>query len=230
MSRIACIIPAYREAARIGAVVDAALGCAAIDEIVVVDDGSPDETAKAAYRNDPRLRIISHTSNRGKTAALATGFHETTGETIVLLDADLVGITSHDIARLITPVTTGIADITISLRGNAVPQFKLIGLDYLSGERCFARSHIADALTDLDSLPRFGFEVFLNERVIAQKMRIAVVRFPSVQSPYKYRKVGWLRGLQEDVRMTRDILTVVSITQTLRQIAVMRYRLTVPKP
>ena len=64
------IIPAYREAGRIGAVVSEAVRY--IPDVIVVDDGSPDGTAVEAARAG--ARVVRHEVNRGKGAALNTGF------------------------------------------------------------------------------------------------------------------------------------------------------------
>ncbi len=61
-------------------------------EILLVDDGSRDETAaeaSAVARDDPRVRVLSHASNLGKGAALATGCLAARGDVLVFLDADL---------------------------------------------------------------------------------------------------------------------------------------------
>ena len=64
------IIPAYREAGRIAAVVEGVK--AFVSDVIVVDDGSPDETASQAERAG--ARVVRHPLNRGKGAALDTGF------------------------------------------------------------------------------------------------------------------------------------------------------------
>ena len=61
-------------------------------EVLLVDDGSADDTgaeARAAAATDPRVRVVTHPTNRGKGAALATGCAEARGDVLVFLDADL---------------------------------------------------------------------------------------------------------------------------------------------
>lgn len=81
------VIPAYREAAHVGRVVQDALGQGG--DVLVVDDGSGDGTAEAAQAAG--AQVIRHPVNRGKGAALATGFEEARRrgyEVVVTLDAD----------------------------------------------------------------------------------------------------------------------------------------------
>jgi len=214
--RLSCIIPAYNEAARIGAVLDAVLGHPWIDEVIVVDDGSTDQTARIAARKGARL--LHMTQNGGKARALAAGTALATGEWLMFIDSDLIGLTRSDLTRLIRPVLTGQADSAISLRRNAPLLWRLIGLDYISGERVMPKDMLAGHLHKLDRMPRFGVEVFLNALWIAAAHRIAVVRWPKVDSPSKARKYGVVQGLRGDFGMLRDILKTVSAPNAARQI------------
>ena len=86
-TRIAAIIPAYQAAPSVGDVVRGTLEI--LPEVLVVDDGSTDGTAEAARRAG--ARVISHAVNRGKGAALSTGFRDLFGrgfEAVLTLDAD----------------------------------------------------------------------------------------------------------------------------------------------
>lgn len=89
------VLPAYREAARIAPVISAA--CAQGATVLVVDDGSPDDTATVAEKAG--AVVLRHPVNRGKGAALATGFAEAVRrgcEVVITLDAD----GQHDPAEL----------------------------------------------------------------------------------------------------------------------------------
>ncbi|MGI9253195.1 MAG: glycosyltransferase family 2 protein [Thermomicrobiales bacterium] len=85
-------------------------------EVLVVDDGSRDETAGIVRRlaaNDPRVRLISHPVNQGYGAALSTGFSASTGEFVMFMDSDR----QFDIAdlRLLSPFV-GRYDIVAGFR------------------------------------------------------------------------------------------------------------------
>lgn len=214
--RLSCIIPAYNEAARIGPVLDAILGHPWIDEVIVVDDGSTDETARVAARKG--VRMVHMVQNGGKARALAAGTALATGDWLMFIDSDLSGLTQHDLTRLIQPVLTGQARVAISLRRNAPLLWRLIGLDYISGERVMPKDMLACHLHKLDGTPRFGVEVFLNALWIASGHRIAVVRWPKVDSPSKAKKHGFVEGLRGDFGMLRDILQTISAATATRQI------------
>ncbi|MEO1951520.1 glycosyltransferase [Thioclava sp.] len=226
MTTITCILPAYNEAPRIGAVLERVLDHRQIAEVIVIDDGSSDGTAEIAegYRDaHPHLRVLRRTQNYGKTAAVAAGIAEAAGSHLLLLDSDLLGLTHADLGALIAPVASGEADVTISLRRNAPRIWRMIGLDYISGERVIPREMLGERLDALNALPRFGLEVFMNRLWIAERARIAVVSWPGVDSPMKSAKLGnWRAGVAADARMIRDIFRTIAPHRALGQIVAMR--------
>jgi Glycosyl transferase family 2 len=219
--KVTCIIPAYNEAARIEAVLASVIGHPLIDEVIVVDDGSTDGTSAVAAGLE-EVRLIALPQNRGKTAALAVAMAQAQGDLLLLVDADLIGLSADHLTALITPVLSGAADLSISLRRNAPKLWQWIGLDYISGERVLRKSLIAPHLPHLTQLPRFGFEVFLNRLTITAGHRIAVVPWPEVISPVKSAKYGWWTGAKADIAMIRDLLRSVPALGLLHQIIHMR--------
>lgn len=224
---LTCLIPAYNEGARIPAVLAALHGHPLIDEVLVIDDGSHDDTvaqAERALSQLPRGRLLRQTQNGGKTRALARGLAEARGSHVLLLDADLTGLTPAHLTRLIAPVLSGAADLSVSLRDNAPWIWRVIGLDYISGERVLRRDLILPELNALETLPKFGFEVFLNRLVLASGARIAVVRWHGVKSPLKGAKYGLWQGIRGDFGMLRDMARTVPVWRLLGQILRLRAR------
>src|SRR5207249_2659640 len=89
---LSVVIPVYNEERTVAHVVESVAKLDCLLEIVVVDDGSTDGTSAALQnlvRRIPALRYIRDERNRGKTAALRTGFAETRGEIVIVQDADL---------------------------------------------------------------------------------------------------------------------------------------------
>ena len=110
--QISVIIPAHNEETHIAETVRAARAIEQVSEVVVVDDGSRDQTAAFAERAGAH-RVVRLTSNRGKGAALRRGLSEVTGGVILLLDADL-GASAREGERLLKPVLSGETDLTIA--------------------------------------------------------------------------------------------------------------------
>ena len=216
MAGISCIICTYNEAGRIGAILDAVVGNPAIAEIIVVDDGSSDGTpaVRAAY---PSLKVIAYAPNRGKTYAMSRGIEAAGQDHLMFLDADLAGINAWAIERLAAPVRDGRAEAAMSLRGNSLDIYRWLGVDFVTGERVIPASLVRDKVEIMAGLPRWGAEVFLNDLAIAAGLRIAVVRWPSVDNVRKYAKFGLLNGLMSEIGMVTDALKVISPIGVVRQ-------------
>ena len=137
--KITIIIPVYNEAENIGKVLDDILSCNYGCEIIVVDDGSTDQTN--AIANPKEVRVIKHRFNKGHGAALKTGIKNTQTEYVVFFDGDGQHVAA-DIKKLAE--TAGEYDAVVGRRdkGSSAslirkPGKKLISLlaNYLTGKK-----------------------------------------------------------------------------------------------
>ena len=85
ISDITCVIPAKNESATIAAVVGTALNLG-VAEVIVVDDGSTDETAKLAA--EAGARVVSHAYSKGNGAAIKTGARHAASKLLAMFDGD----------------------------------------------------------------------------------------------------------------------------------------------
>lgn len=216
--KVSCIICAYNERSTISGVLSVLSEVPAIDEVIVVDDGSSDGTQEVLRTAGDHVTVVTHAKNRGKTAALVSGFKKATGEYILLLDADLIGLTPAHVTALLSPVLTGVADVTISIRENSLLAYRAIGLDFVSGERVFPRALIADRIHEMEKLPPYGFESYVNEIFIAHRLRLRCVKFRGVLNNRKYNKLGIVRGFFAEVGMIIDVFQVLTPWRAARQI------------
>jgi glycosyltransferase involved in cell wall biosynthesis len=214
---VSCIICAYNEEERIGRVLKAVVGHPLIGEIIVINDGSSDQTEARARAFDG-VTVVSIHPNGGKTQALVCGLAMAKGDYLMLLDADLVGISKGAIDRLARPVLSGEADTSISMRGDTLALYRALGIDFISGERVLPRSLFNGVLEEMSRLPRWGGEVFINELIIKQKLRVAVVDWREVFHTPKGEKVGSKRaGAKQEWRMFQDLVRVLSPFGIIRQ-------------
>ncbi|MDB5189464.1 MAG: glycosyltransferase like 2 family protein, partial [Parcubacteria group bacterium] len=216
MKSISCVICAYNEVDRIRIILDVVTVHPLLTEVIVVNDGSTDATL-ALLAHYPSIRVVSYAPNRGKTYALGRGIREATGELIMLLDADLTGITAEDISTLAAPVLEERADVSFSLRSNSLWIYRMLGLDFVTGERVLPRPLAQAFMEESEHLPRWGGEVCMNRLLIEQKLSLAVVRWSHVLNVRKYKKLGRLEGMKEEMRMIRDAVSVLTPLGALHQ-------------
>ncbi|MCU1500152.1 MAG: hypothetical protein JWM47_4105 [Acidimicrobiales bacterium] len=214
--RISCVICAFNEADRIDGILDAVVDHPCVAEVIVVNDGSTDDTAEVLARRSD-ISTVSYPVNRGKTHALVQGIAAARYEYIMLLDADLAGVAARDIDALAGPVISGAAQVSLSLRSNSLGLYRYMGLDFVSGERVIPAWLLHDAAPAMARLPRWGAEVFINELIIAQGLKVAVVDWPDVLNIRKAEKAGAWRGLLEELHMIRDAVRVASLWGVVRQ-------------
>jgi len=107
---VSVIIPAFNEEKTVAHVVNVVKSLKYIGEIVVVDDGSTDQTSK--FAEEAGAKVIHHIKNRGKGAAIKTGFKNSNGDIVVFLDADLKNLTQSQVRNIVDPIMNGEADVT----------------------------------------------------------------------------------------------------------------------
>ena len=119
--RLSIVIPAYNEAARIEEALDRVLTCVAQQgwdaEVLVVDDGSKDETVAIVERwmaIHPRLSLVKNAGNRGKGYSVRNGLLQAAGEVVMFTDADL-SAPMEEANRLLDAIAEG-ADVAIGSR------------------------------------------------------------------------------------------------------------------
>jgi glycosyltransferase involved in cell wall biosynthesis len=111
---VSIVIPAYNEAPTIEHVLERLSALPWRLEIIVVDDGSTDDTAALVERSGS-AKLLRHERNRGKGAAVRTGIAATTGDIVVIQDADLE-YDPADLPKLLEPLLSGVADVVYGTR------------------------------------------------------------------------------------------------------------------
>ncbi|MGZ7134452.1 MAG: glycosyltransferase [Methanobacterium sp.] len=107
---VSIVIPAYNESSSVGNIIKIVKKLDIVNEVIVVDDGSTDDTAAIAEKEG--AIVIKHATNSGKGAALNTGFKNSKGDIVAFIDADLKNLTSDQVVKIIEPILDGKADIT----------------------------------------------------------------------------------------------------------------------
>ncbi len=116
---LSVLVPVYNEEATVTTVLEQVCHLGElVREVVVVDDGSTDQTVAAVEKfaaGEPRIALLRHPKNRGKTAAIRTALEAATGDVIIVQDADLEYDPS-EIPEVLSPILTGRADVVYGSR------------------------------------------------------------------------------------------------------------------
>jgi len=215
--KISCIIPAHNEGKRIGNVLKILRNHHLVDEITVINDGSTDNTVEVV-RRFKGVKLVNHDFNKGKSHTVMNGIKRAKYPILLLIDADLIGLTEKNVTDLIMPLKTGIADMSISLRKNAPLFWKIIGLDFISGERAFLKKIVHDH-EKLKKMRSWGIESnYLNKKIIEQNLRLKVVKWDNVISPYPHKKHSYFVGMKKFFGMVHQILSVTGLFGSAYQI------------
>jgi hypothetical protein len=112
------VIPCHNESGNIQECLRRVPQMGSWTEIVVVDDGSTDDTCekvKEIMAQDPRVRLIALEKNQGKASAVRAGFDAAVGDVLMILDADMA-VTPEELPKFLTPLQEGTADFVNGTR------------------------------------------------------------------------------------------------------------------
>lgn len=212
--RVSVVVPVFNEEKTVGEVVARLLKLPAVDEVILVDDGCEPAAARELERvaSQDRVWLVVHSQNRGKGAALRTGFERATGDIIVIQDADLE-YAPQNIPRLLEPLLRGDADVVYGSRyldrsgrkgawlhrianvilthlSNRLTGLKLTDME--TGHKAFRKDAIDQIVIEED---RFGVEPELTAKLARggwQFREVPVSYEPRTRADGK--KIGWMDG------------------------------------
>jgi dolichol-phosphate hexosyltransferase len=214
--KLSILMPVYNEDAHVAEALKQTL---AVDypcevELVVVDDGSRDDTAEVLSRFDePRLRVITHPRNQGKGAAVRTAASNAEGDYLVMLDADLE-YDPQDLPKLLAPVLDGRAKVVY---GNRVfGAHTAYSFWYVMGNKAittaanvFYNSYLGDLETCFKLMPvalfrsldirsqGFGIEAEITAKLLRRKIKPYEVPISyRARSREEGKKITWRDGVE----------------------------------
>ena len=220
---ISIVVPCYNESKTLETIIARVLAADVSGlerEIILVDDGSRDDSvkiAKALAERHPNIRVLEHTINRGKGAALRTGFQAAAGEIVLVQDADLE-YSPSDYPRLLAPILDGRADVVYGSRFRSGSEMRVLffwhnvansiltlmsnmmtNLNLTDMETCYKvfRREVIQAVTIQED--RFGFEVEITAKIARLPVRPRIYEVGISYSGRTYsegKKITWKDGIR----------------------------------
>jgi glycosyltransferase involved in cell wall biosynthesis len=196
------LIPAYNEAANIALVVGVARA-AGLGPVLVVDDGSADATVESARAAG--AVVLSLAGNRGKGGAVFAGAAQLDTDVVVLLDADLLGLTPQHLRALAEPVLSGDVDMTRGVFSGG--RWRTTAAQRLTPQLNGQRGVWRQRLLEIEGLAgsRYGIEVAITEHAKRSGWRVADVPLPGVSQVMKEEKRGFWVGFGVRLKMYAEI-------------------------
>ncbi len=216
--RLSIVIPAYNESLRIEGTLERVMGCVRRRgwdaEVLVVDDGSSDETTDIVQRwmqSHPRLHLVKNEGNRGKGYSVRNGLLQAAGEIVMFTDADL-SAPMEEAERLMEAIDAG-ADVAIGSRWldkqrqtihqplyrrffgrcfNWVTR-RVMGLPYKDtqcGFKAFKRE-AAQVIFRLQTIERWGFDPEI--LFIARKLKYKIAEVPVTWGHDERSRMSYLK-------------------------------------
>ncbi|MGI6587779.1 MAG: glycosyltransferase family 2 protein [Peptococcia bacterium] len=200
---VTTIIPAYNEGKYISNVLKSLQNVEEITQIIVVSDGSTDNTVQEALNWG--AQVIALQENIGKGGALNIGLQYSLEDIVLFLDADLLGLTEQHILDLISPVINGQAEMTVGIfeNGRLVTDMAQVLSPYLSGQRCI-KKRCLEQIEDL-AISGFGAETVLTHYAQQKKLQTVYVQLPKMSHVMKEEKLGLVKGFAYRMKMYWEI-------------------------
>ena len=202
MLTCAVLVPAYNEAAHVARVIGVARA-AALGPVWVIDDGSSDATIQAAQAAG--AEVLQLPDNRGKGGAVFAGAAHVDTDVVVLLDADLLGLTPNHIQKLAEPVLSSTAMMTRGMFSGG--RWRTTAAQHLTpqlnGQRAILRSKLLEVAGLADS--RYGIEIAITEHAKRAGWPVCDVPLYGVSQVMKEEKRGFWVGLGVRLKMYREI-------------------------
>jgi len=222
-SKVSIVVPVYNEKSTIEKVISNVLKADTLGfkkELIIIDDGSTDGTYKVIKKleKSKSIKIFRNSENQGKSSCLKTGFLNSTGDIVIVQDADLE-YSPRDYPLLISPIAEGYADVVYGSRFiNSNPHRVLYYYHYLGNKFLSTLSNIFTNLnlTDIETgykafdgvlirslapklkSKRFGFEPEITARIAKiNKISIYEVGISYYGRTYEEgKKITWRDGVE----------------------------------
>ncbi len=238
--KLSVVIPCFNELATIESVIQSVKKCGICSlEIIIVDDCSTDGTCELLCTLESQVdRIIYHSHNQGKGAALRSGFRAVNGDIVIVQDADLE-YDPQEFSIVIEPILNGKADVVYGSRFVGGEPHRVVYYWHMVGNRLLTT--LSNMLTNINLTDmetcykafrreiiqaveieenRFGFEPEITAKISRMECKIYEVGISYYGRTYKEgKKIGWKDGFRAIFCILKYNLRPQAKTQSLQALA-----------
>lgn len=226
--KVSAVICAYNEERTIGDIIMVMSQCVLLNEIIVVNDGSTDKTAAIINRlsKEINLKFIDLPENKGKGYAMANGVEQSTGKIIVFIDADLSGLHTKHIEKLIIPILNNEADMVLGLPTETIINYSINPFRSITGQRALLKVDIIPILDKIKT-SRFGVETLINLFYKANGKKVKYTTLFGLKHSAKFQKTSIIKATRQFASMGQEIaitiyenyeLVIKSLKSTLKSL------------
>lgn len=218
--KYSCIIPVHNEQSRISNVLKCVIQVKKISEIICVDDGSTDNSASIIKENFPQVKFAQHQHNLGKTVAIVTGLSLAVGETVLLLDSDLINLKSKEIDNAFACFEQNKLDCLLlntasmsRIEQAPRPIFRFLLL--AAGNRIIRKQCLKETLQS-GNFKSYHLEIAQNKYLMENNRSVGYFDI-SAKDVSKISREGFIKGMWDEIEMWRQIVSYAGLLFFIKQ-------------
>jgi glycosyltransferase involved in cell wall biosynthesis len=179
-------------------------------EIIVVDDGSHDNTEPLLRSLNKTIRFsyIKLPENRGKSYAMTIGIENAGTDILFFFDADSIGIRKEHFHDMLLPMMENKADMVLGHTAVSFINIKLTPFKAFTGERVLRKKDIMPILDEIRNI-RFGIETYINLHYQTHGKRISYVYLDGLKTLNKYKKTTLIKATGQYFREGHEIASTI---------------------
>ncbi len=206
MKKVSAIVCAFNEEQTLEKVLRSLSKSPLINETIVVNDGSVDQTGDIidSFKQTIEIKAIHFPKNKGKGFAMATGVENAKGDIITFIDADLVNLKEVHFAKLLIPIINKEADMVLGQPTETLINYSINPFKSFTGERSVLKQ---DILPIIDKMKhsRFGVETLINMFYQSEGKKVKYVMLSGLVHPTKFEKVSKQQAVIEFIKEGQQI-------------------------
>jgi|GEM_PF-7173 len=195
--KTSAVICAYNEESTIQSVL-IAISNYSFDEVIIVNDGSTDNTDALILElvDSHRLKYIKLPENKGKGFAMATGIESASNDIILFLDADMLNFKNEHFARMLQPLQSEEMDMVLGQPSETLINSNFNPFKSFTGQRALLKKDVLPIL-DKMKVSRFGVETLINLYFQSKGKRIKHIMLDGLEHPTKFEKTTSAQAVKE---------------------------------